>query len=73
MSQAFQPGQEVQLRSGGPIMTVVRFAKFTIKEGYECRWFDDKNKLCSDVFTEPELRAVPTGPTVARGVFEEQD
>jgi uncharacterized protein YodC (DUF2158 family) len=54
-------------------MTVVRFAKFTIKEGYECRWFDDKNKLCSDVFTEPELRAVPTGPTVARGVFEEQD
>ena len=35
-------------------------------EGYKCRWFDDKNKLTEDVFTEAELETFtkPTGSSV---------
>lgn len=58
MPQQFNPGDTVQLKSGGPVMTVVKFGKFTMGavEGYQCRWFDEKNKLTEAVFTEAELK-----------------
>lgn len=47
----------MRLRSGGPTMTVVTYAKFDYEqeESYKCRWFNDKNLLQEGIFTEPEL------------------
>jgi uncharacterized protein YodC (DUF2158 family) len=59
MAQQFSSGDTVQLKSGGPVMTIVQYGKFSMGtvEGYKCRWFDDKNKLTEDVFTEAELKS----------------
>ena len=56
--QMFNPGDTVQLKSGGPVMTIVQYGSFTMGtvEGYQCRWFDEKNKLAEAVFTEAELK-----------------
>ena len=69
MAPAFNPGDTVRLKSGGPVMTVVEFASFSGSEGYRCRWFDDKHKLTEDVFTEAELERYvrPTGGSVRLG------
>jgi uncharacterized protein YodC (DUF2158 family) len=58
MPQQFRSGEAVQLKSGGPIMTVVErgcFGRDTV-EGCRCRWFDDKQKLNEEVFTDAELK-----------------
>jgi uncharacterized protein YodC (DUF2158 family) len=64
--QQFQPGDVVRLKSGGPRMTVVNYGKYGMaatKESYKCKWFDDKNKLVEDTFTEAELeREKSSGP-----------
>jgi uncharacterized protein YodC (DUF2158 family) len=54
----FQPGDQVQLKSGGPIMTVVEYAEYMDGFGYMCQWFDAKNELKSSVFKEAVLRTV---------------
>lgn len=59
MADTFNPGDRVRLKSGGPEMTVVKFGKFTLVEGYLCQWFDAKSTLQSEVFTEPTLELVP--------------
>jgi uncharacterized protein YodC (DUF2158 family) len=43
----------------GPFSTVVNYGTFTMGtvEGYQCRWFDAKNRLTSAVFSEAELQA----------------
>ncbi|HEY0875813.1 MAG TPA: DUF2158 domain-containing protein [Vicinamibacterales bacterium] len=65
--QQFKPGDLVRLKSGGPGMTVVKFGKFTCGEAYKCRWFDDKNSLVEDTFTEAELELLSqrrAGPSI---------
>ena len=70
--QKFSTGDVVRLKSGGPKMTIVGYGKYgmaAVSESYKCKWFDEKNKLVEDVFTEAELELVspvaygaPTGP-----------
>lgn len=40
MAENFQPGDVVQLKSGGPAMTVTALDS----EEAKCEWFDDKNQ-----------------------------
>jgi uncharacterized protein YodC (DUF2158 family) len=59
--QLFKDGSVVRLKSGGPNMTVVGYAKYgmaAIKESYLCKWFDEKNKVVQDTFKETELELV---------------
>lgn len=54
-------GDVVQLKSGGPKMTVSQYPFKTIsgvenKDQVECRWFDDKNQLKKRVFAIQELK-----------------
>lgn len=51
--QKFKPGDVVQLKSGGPHMTVEVYGKYGFEEveGYKCVWFD-KNKRYEGVFAE---------------------
>ena len=44
----FKPGDVVQLKSGGPVMTVSGKHAFT--DGVICKWFDGK-KPAEDVFS----------------------
>jgi uncharacterized protein YodC (DUF2158 family) len=57
----FEAGYQVQMKSGGPIMTVVDYNIYgagEVRKKYLCRWFDAKNELKESTFTEPELRRV---------------
>lgn len=56
-------GDEVQLRSGGPIMTV----SVVTDAGVECQWFDDRT-LRTEVFRPATLRrySLPTPISVGR-------
>ena len=59
--QLFKQGTVVRLKSGGPKMTVVGFAKYgmaAVDETYLCKWFDEKNKVVQDTFYEAELEQV---------------
>ena len=48
-------GDVVELKSGGPAMTVCS----TDLEGeVECNWFSDESHIHSDTFTPPELKEV---------------
>jgi uncharacterized protein YodC (DUF2158 family) len=58
MSEEFQKGDVVQLKSGGPTMTVQDIGDFTssgIEDGVLCVWFDGKKKY-SEVFDRSVLR-----------------
>lgn len=46
----FQVGDTVQLKSGGPIMTVEKASKGEVT----CVWFDEKNQ-CQSKFFVPEV------------------
>ena len=50
-------GDVVELRSGGPPMTIKSIDMFNGKEGAVCRWISKDNKLEQAVFAEhePEL------------------
>jgi uncharacterized protein YodC (DUF2158 family) len=55
--QTFKPGDIVRLKSGGPKMTVVRYAMFAYDdvEKVECRWFDAKGAMTISTFIDHEL------------------
>lgn len=59
MPEEFQKGDVVQLKSGGPTMTVQNIGDFTgssgIEDGVLCVWFDGKKKY-SEVFDRSVLR-----------------
>lgn len=64
MSQQYNPGDVVQLRSGGPKMTVVGYDLYGMaatEKTYLCRWFDEKKNLTEKTFSEAELM-VPVSP-----------
>ena len=45
--QKFQPGDEVQLKSGGSRMTIVGhdvYESYETRKNYKCRWFSDKHQ-----------------------------
>jgi uncharacterized protein YodC (DUF2158 family) len=50
----FKKGETVQLKSGGPIMTI----KDVVLGGYRCQWFAGK-KLEEGYFPEASLEASP--------------
>lgn len=56
----FEKGTQVQLRQGGPIMTVRRVGDFRphTANGVDCVWFDKKHKRCSAIFDSVALKAV---------------
>ncbi len=52
---AFKKGDVVQLKSGGPKMTVVNLGDYSgmgmgPENGVACTWFDEKHKQISAVF-----------------------
>ncbi len=58
--QKFEDGAVVQLKSGGPTMTVSDFAAFGMgetEESYLCRWFE-KTTVKEGLFKEASLRRV---------------
>lgn len=62
----FKPGDEVQLKVGGPPMVVMQVADFGPlhpNPGVKCEWLDDKKNRKEDVFAATSLRrfAQPTG------------
>ena len=52
----FQEGDTVQLKSGGPDMTVKEWCK--VYKAWECQWFDGK-RLREARFAENQLRVPP--------------
>ncbi|WP_352570255.1 YodC family protein [Mesorhizobium opportunistum] len=51
MANAFKIGDTVQLKSGGPIMTVVNVGTSASNiESVWCQWFNDKGKPESGTF-----------------------
>jgi uncharacterized protein YodC (DUF2158 family) len=55
MADKFKSGDFVQLRSGGPKMTVTDLA---YKGHYNCKWFAG-SKLNQGVFAEDEIQPYP--------------
>ncbi|HGY9625432.1 TPA: DUF2158 domain-containing protein [Pseudomonas putida] len=63
MSQKFKVGNVVQLKSGGPNMTVtdagpVDFRHSVREDLVSCKWFDGKSTLQSGRFQDAELELV---------------
>jgi len=65
--QKFKPGDVVQLKSGGPEMTVRGYKMiqpfdapaYPSDTEVECEWFDDKNQRQKGTFNQDTLEAVP--------------
>jgi uncharacterized protein YodC (DUF2158 family) len=62
MPISFQPGNVVQLKSGGPVMTVVgEYLVMGVSTGQVyCEWFDNKNVAKTGAFAESSLKIVET-------------
>jgi uncharacterized protein YodC (DUF2158 family) len=56
----FEKGKKVQLKGGGPVMTVQRIGKFSpgAVDGVDCMWFDERHKRCRAVFQAASLRLI---------------
>lgn len=50
----FKEGDVVQLKSGGPLMTIS--GESDTPGYYLCTWFDDKNEVTSDSFISSILK-----------------
>ena len=62
----FQPGDQVQLKSGGPVMTVERTGKDqrTQEDVIHCVWFyyeGKKQVLCRDAFIPATIQKYDAG------------
>ena len=56
----FEKGKKVQLKQGGPVMTVRRIGNFSpvAANGVDCMWFDERHKRCRAIFQAAVLRPV---------------
>ena len=52
-----EPGDEVVLRTGGPVMTVLGSADDQPRELF-CVWFDEQRRRCQGTFHSELLRLV---------------
>lgn len=52
MSEVFKKGDIVQLKSGGPKMTI---NNYTDGSRVFCKWFNSKNEVQSEVFQQEAL------------------
>jgi uncharacterized protein YodC (DUF2158 family) len=59
MEQDYQIGDVVELKSGGPDMTVTEVRGAFVS----CKWFDYEQHLQSDYFKQTVLRRSPTSST----------
>lgn len=60
MANAFKPGDQVQLKSGGPIMTVSKYDSYDGEPMVVCQWFDTKQPAPLEYsFSEAQLVRVP--------------
>lgn len=50
MADGFNPGDVVQLKSGGPLMTISSIEPFNGVQSATCRWFHKDNKQDKGVF-----------------------
>jgi uncharacterized protein YodC (DUF2158 family) len=60
----FEKGKKVQLKGGGPVMTVRRIGNFSpvAADGVDCMWFDERHKRCRAIFQAAALRLI--GPAM---------
>ena len=61
MADQFKTGQVVQLKSGGPKMTVLGYDVYGMGETekkYKCTWFDEKHQLVEGYLPEAALNRV---------------
>ncbi|MDN8559321.1 YodC family protein [Citrobacter werkmanii] len=66
MTDKFKGGEVVQLKSGGPVMTVSHYSASS--ETYVCQWFD-KNDLKASKFPENSLELYVETPMSDIGIF----
>ncbi len=70
-TQPFKEGDVVVLKSGGPLMTVLRVARdIHTNEAVVCCWFDDTKALRSGTFSLDAIRVATKGDRVQIKVFE---
>lgn len=62
MEKIFKSGDIVRLKSGGPQMTINKNIEVLQFNGsikfygeVECKWFDNKNIICTDIFEQSAL------------------
>ena len=62
MERTFKNGDTVRLKSGSPLMTVNKNINVYHLDGsvefkgeVECKWFDDKNVICTGKFKQDAL------------------
>lgn len=61
MANKFNDGDVVQLKSGGPLMTIARYSERL--SAYRCQWFD-KNELSTEHFPENSLELYVEPPAI---------
>lgn len=62
IAQTFKPGDVVELKSGGPKMTVRSYEPQDSAE-VTCEWFDKSNDFCTKSFHQDTLR-IYSAPSV---------
>lgn len=60
----FRVGDVVQLKSGGPIMTVVEITSANGRDTVQCRWFAGPEEKSSS-FSAETLKSADLGPKFA--------
>jgi uncharacterized protein YodC (DUF2158 family) len=63
---AFKVGDTVQLKSGGPIMTIEHIGTYGAAPGANCTWFE-KEKAVSRVFTLESLKEASPPAAIQTG------
>jgi len=58
MSNGLENGDTVQLKSGGPVMTIDTIATDNGQQGATCSWFDDDNRIQKRWFPLTSLNKV---------------
>jgi len=68
MADDFRSGDLVQLKSGGPMMTVEEVRQESKGTRVWCTWFDHQHKRMTDDFTQDVLKKIEKhGSTQVRG------